>query len=401
MHGGGRRRWLVAALVIAGVSAIAQAVPNAGLVGGIVSVHALICCAAITAAAGWVHRRAERRARLDAASAQVAQHEIADTMLRLITIMDTLADGVFVTNQQGRITLLNPAGARLAGLAGDVAPVTDLDGLVRCTHMRRIDGSPIPLEETPMARAGQGEAVHDVEVVVYNALLGGDRYLRVSATPLRHDNGAIAGAVAVASDISDEKETHLALRAQARTLMQLNRQLELLATRDNLTGVLNHRGFGERLDEAVARARRFTRDVALLLIDVDRFKDINDAHGHPAGDAVLVAIADRLQSGVRAVDAVGRLGGDEFAILMPETNRAGAMVLARRLQQAMRIPVPIAPGVVIPVTVSVGVATLSGESADRAGGLLQAADAALYLVKRSGRDGVHAAGEPPVRILAS
>ncbi len=350
----------------------------------ITGVQALACLALAGGVTLTGHRRLARRMRLRESAAEVARHELSDAMLRLLTIMDTVEDGILVTNRRGTVTLANPAARRLFGLPDDGAPPGDFADLVRLVDMRDCEGRPIAQQDSLLARVQRGDTVQNEDVMVYAG--ASDRHLRVSASPLYHEGGMIAGAVIAATDVTEHKETQLALKAQARTLLQLNRQLERLATRDNLTGVLNHRGFGERLDEGLARASRFGHALSVLVIDVDRFKQINDEYGHPVGDTVLMAIAQRLEENLRAVDAAGRLGGDEFAVLLPETDAAGALALAGRLRSVLRLPVPLAAGVVIPVTVSIGVAEYRRGQLPES--LLKAADDALYAAKREGRDGV-------------
>lgn len=166
------------------------------------------------------------------------------------------------------------------------------------------------------------------------------------------------------------------------TLDQLNR----LATRDGLTGLLNRRELDRLLAEEAERARRFGRPLALALFDFDRFKDVNDTHGHPAGDAVLREAAARLAAGQRAVDRLARFGGEEFALLLVETAAPAALEAAQRLVAAMRAaPFTLPGGLALPVTVSAGVAAIPAHAADAAG-LIRAADAALYAAKRAGRD---------------
>ena len=164
------------------------------------------------------------------------------------------------------------------------------------------------------------------------------------------------------------------------------RELRLLATRDALTGLLNRRAFDALLTEEVDRARRLGHPLALVVLDLDHFKTINDTHGHPTGDTVLAAAARVLESEVRSIDRVARIGGEEFAVVLMETNADEALAAARRLVEAMRKrTVDIGGGAKLGFTASAGVAVLSryGESE---GGLLAEADQALYTAKRGGRD---------------
>jgi diguanylate cyclase (GGDEF)-like protein/PAS domain S-box-containing protein len=385
-------------LIVLGTMLAIRLLPNGALVPGRpVRLHDLLYLSGMLGIAWVILGVAAREARLRESAAAVAQLEISDAMLRLLTIVDTLADGVYVCNLQGHLTLVNPAGWRLLGLPEDGAQLRPIEELATLVSMRHPDGAPLTPEELPLSLARRGEYVRGYSHLIHNALLGDDRFLRVSASPLRNSEGAVVGAVAVAADVTDEEETLLALEAQARTLRRLNEQLEQLASRDGLTGLYNHRRFVEELATTAARARRYNHPLSLMLVDVDHFKQINDTYGHPAGDTVLLEIAGRLQKGVRSTDAVGRLGGDEFAVLLPETDREGADILAQRLLESVRRPVELSSGDMIPVTISLGVVSRTGMQITSGEALLQEADEALYAVKRTGRNGYSAAPEPPTR----
>jgi two-component system cell cycle response regulator len=170
-------------------------------------------------------------------------------------------------------------------------------------------------------------------------------------------------------------------------------ELRRLATRDQLTGLLNRREFDRILAEECDRAVRFGRPVALLIVDLDHFKRVNDVHGHPAGDAVLREAARRLADEVRSVDRATRFGGEEFAIVLMEMDRTQAMEVARRMCRTMAAtPIEAAPGVLLNVTMSVGVAVTPSEAKDPKA-LVAAADRALYAAKAGGRNRAVAFGE--------
>src|SRR5207253_4861760 len=116
-----------------------------------------------------------------------------------------------------------------------------------------------------------------------------------------------------------------------RKAIELTEQLQLMATTDALTGLPNRRSLMARMEQEVSRAQRSGRPLSLALLDVDRFKAINDSHGHPAGDAVLQAVADELRRVTRGGDVLGRFGGEEFAVVMPETNLKQARWACERL----------------------------------------------------------------------
>ncbi len=169
------------------------------------------------------------------------------------------------------------------------------------------------------------------------------------------------------------------------------RELVELARRDTLTGVFNRRAIEERLLEEWERAIRYRRPLAVFIADVDHLKLVNDEYGHAAGDSLLRAIADRMQSVVRSVDLFGRLGGDEFVVICPETTATAADQVARKLIQAAGSS-PVEAGDQR-VTVSVSIGWVVGGREENPRQLLSAADDALYTAKAGGRSRSH--GEVP------
>jgi diguanylate cyclase (GGDEF)-like protein len=161
------------------------------------------------------------------------------------------------------------------------------------------------------------------------------------------------------------------------------------ALRDGLTKLFNKRYFSDRLDGELRFALRHQSALALLMIDVDHFKRINDTRGHIAGDAVLAEIAARLAAAVRNEDVVARFGGEEFAIISRATSRADAMSLAERLRKTIVArPVALEDGASIAVSVSIGVAAYPDIAVKEPDDLIVAADRALYRAKAGGRDRV-------------
>jgi diguanylate cyclase (GGDEF)-like protein len=170
--------------------------------------------------------------------------------------------------------------------------------------------------------------------------------------------------------------------------------LRRLATRDELTGLLNRREYDRILAEEEDRAARFGNSLALVIIDLDRFKAINDTHGHPAGDAVLREAARRIAGAIRTVDRAARIGGEEFALVLVQSSRSAALDVARRAVAAIgQEPIRTSDGYSLTVTASAGVAELPSD-AKNADDLIVAADKALYAAKAAGRNRVVAAGDP-------
>jgi diguanylate cyclase (GGDEF)-like protein len=165
-------------------------------------------------------------------------------------------------------------------------------------------------------------------------------------------------------------------------------QTKRLANTDGLTGLYNRRAFQERLQQEVDRANRYHRPLSLIMIDIDHFKTYNDTHGHLQGDDILVEVARLLKQLSRASDIVARYGGEEFALILPETDRASAAALGKRLRGHIErhkfLGEEQLPGRVL--TISVGIASYTPPDSQEA--LLEAADVALYQAKRQGRNRV-------------
>jgi len=171
--------------------------------------------------------------------------------------------------------------------------------------------------------------------------------------------------------------------AGLQRLRHIQAQLSQLATRDALTGLVNARAFAAQLTQELERNRRYPRPLALLYLDLDDFKVINDSHGHQTGDAVLRLVAESMRASVRQADVVGRLGGDEFAVLMPETDSALADAAAKRLAAGLRNVFKGTPT----VTASIGVVACVAADANT-DELLRRADQAMYDAKKAGKDRV-------------
>jgi two-component system, cell cycle response regulator len=187
------------------------------------------------------------------------------------------------------------------------------------------------------------------------------------------------------------------LRARVRAALRTKRYQDLLATRaqlDGVTGLWNRAYFDQRLAEEIAALQRYQRPFGLVMIDLDGFKELNDAHGHPFGDRVLHRVARVLNASLRSLDAPCRYGGDEFAILLSESNLAGALIVAERIRADVAALELEHRGMIVKLTASLGATATEVLPADAELTrelLLETADEALYEAKRRGRDRVVAA----------
>jgi diguanylate cyclase (GGDEF)-like protein len=177
---------------------------------------------------------------------------------------------------------------------------------------------------------------------------------------------------------------------------RLHRIVERQALVDGLTGLANRRQCEEVLASELARVERFGGPLSVVVADLDWFKDVNDRHGHPSGDAVLREVAVLLQETLRDIDLAGRWGGEEFVLILPGTDLAGGAQVAERIRAALARRIVLAvDGTSIPVTASFGVAATP--PATTAAELFAAADAALYEAKRAGKNRVETARVPVAR----
>jgi diguanylate cyclase (GGDEF)-like protein/PAS domain S-box-containing protein len=282
--------------------------------------------------------------------------------LRVRAAVESACDAIAITDAEGTPTYLNPAFVALLGY--DLAQLTAA-------------GGPAALfAESGLARE------------VFSALRTGDRWsgeaeleasdgrvvpvaIRASAIVARE--GGAVGSVLILTDITERRETEARIRHMAH--------------HDALTGLPNRLLFRDRLQQALARAPRAGEGVAVLCLDLDRFKEVNDTLGHAFGDRLLEAVTERLQAGTREADTVARLGGDEFAVVQVGLAQPeGADALARRLTEALSRPFDL-DGHEVLVGTSVGVALfpVDGDDPER---LLRRADLALYRAKAEGR-GTH------------
>jgi len=296
---------------------------------------------------------------------------VAALLARLAPLVAATAERVLITHIQGLLEsqglaalpllseALTPTLRELTALlpvllrAGDRDTVAAAARTLGGTAQTR--GVPLP------ALLAQGQQVHD-------QLLAG-----IAAEVRVQDRTPILAVVEV-SRLIRELERHLFLAYQEQAVAALTQQ----ARTDPLTGLSNRRAFDERVADEVARAQRRAQPVALVLLDVDQLKPVNDTRGHAAGDALLQAVAALLRDQARTIDLAARIGGDEFALLLPETDHAGAVTLVQRLTDAAADQ--HIDG--YPVRCSAGIAMYPADGRT-VEALLRSADGALYRAKRA------------------
>lgn len=303
----------------------------------------------------------ERRATIDELAS--AHHALQASQSRFAALVERSTDIICVIDERGCITYHSPAAERLLGYAHGTWLGTPFRAIVHPDDQADVTESfrRLVLDPTSTPTA-------EVRVMT---LTGEWRHVEVVATN-RLDDPAVGGIVANVRDVTE--------RAEAAT------RLAWQAFHDSLTGLPNRALLNDRLGHAVERARRVGDLTALLFLDLDRFKLVNDSMGHDAGDELLIEVAHRLQRVVRAGDTVARLGGDEFVVLVESVDdRDEVRALAERVGAVVAAPIALSQGMVT-VTASIGIAYDSGRGPAH---LLRDADTALYRAKEKGRNRYH------------
>ncbi len=304
--------------------------------------------------------------------AQAAREtRLRDEHARLQQILSSMGDGVYAVDRAGCITFANPAAVRL--LRFDRAEELVGRSAHERVHPADERGRRIPTETCFLQQAYElGDSLSDWETIFWRAD-GHPMCVECSVRPLQHD-GECTGAVVTFRDIGERK------RFDAEMQWQLHH--------DPLTKLSNRRHFEDTLQREVARLHRSAEQSALLFIDLDRFKQINDTAGHAAGDALLGSIGQRLRARSRQSDLVARLGGDEFAVLLRNVDDRKVRTLAEKFRSILDESSFAHGGREFDVSGSVGICTLDRRTVSPAHAM-NCADAACRIAKRHGRNRVH------------
>lgn len=303
-----------------------------------------------------------REFRLRAAAEETLRgtlHRLRQSEADLRAIIANLPDAFYRTDLEGRVVMASPHFAREFGFdpqevlgiqIGDY--YAEPGGRARFLAAMEENGGKLQQYEVPMRRRD-----------------GGTIWLSVNAGWRRDPNGRVLGIEGIARNITEQRET--------------SDRLRYLAGHDTLTGLCNRLRFEDRLDHAISRARRDNGRLALLFLDLDGFKAVNDTHGHHKGDETLITIAGRLGAALRDSDTVGRMGGDEFAVLLEgDVAEEDARTVAQKIIDTVRAPLP---EIGQQVSTSVGIAIYPRDGSD-ADSLLRSADQAMYRAKKNGKN---------------
>jgi diguanylate cyclase (GGDEF)-like protein/PAS domain S-box-containing protein len=301
------------------------------------------------------------------------EQELRDSEQRLQLLIDTVQTAVVVHAGDSSIEFANPSAAHLLGLTRE--QMQGRKSIDPSWHFVREDGSPMPVDEYPVSRViRSGRPLRGYVTGVHVVDAEPIRWMLVDAVPAFGKDGQLRQIIVSFIDISEQ--------------LQQKQHLEQLASTDTLTGLSTRRQLLELAGHELARARRSHRPLALVFLDVDHFKSINDRFGHDTGDRVLQRIGDVLHRELRAADLAARWGGEEFCALLPDTDLRAATDIAERLRTAVeRMPFAAPDGSPLPVTASFGVAISRPDDNDLRR-LADAADQAMYRAKQEGRNRV-------------
>jgi diguanylate cyclase (GGDEF)-like protein/PAS domain S-box-containing protein len=313
---------------------------------------------------------------LDVTELKVAEDALRESEQRLHDIIDFLPDATYAIDRERKVIAWNRAIEEMTGIkASDMVGKGDYEYTLPFYGMRRpvlidlVFLSDKEIKEKYSYVKKEGDAlIAEADVPLRG---GNPRALWGIARPLYDSRGSVVGAIESIRDVSERK--------------QMEETVKWLAFHDGLTGLPNRRLFSDRLTMALAHVRRNRKKLSVMILDLDKFKQINDTLGHPVGDRLLRAVGERLMKILRTEDTVARIGGDEFMLLLPEISRAEDVILiAERILGAFTEPFNV-DGYELHVTTSIGFAIYpeNGEDGDA---LIKNADMAMYTAKEQGRN---------------
>lgn len=303
----------------------------------------------------------------DITDRKTAEDALSAEKERFRVTLEAISDAVVTTDRHGHITYLNPAAGMMTGVALDQAAGLPVEEVVSVEEPSTGEPCTSPIHTALSQRC----TVAPATACVLISRNGRRSDIEVSASPIFDAHARVMGAVMVFHDVS-----------HARALA---RQMAYQAHHDSLTRLPNRRLLRQLADQAIGQAARHGRQVGLLYLDLDGFKQVNDSMGHEAGDQLLVALARRLSATLRQGDTLCRQGGDEFIVLMPELEGPKeAEALAQRFIDECSEPVDLG-GQTACISLSIGV-SLYPENGDSFDELIRRADKAMYLAKRQGRN---------------
>ncbi len=294
--------------------------------------------------------------------------------------LQSIGDGVITTDADCNVEYVNPVASELTGWKVDDASGRSIDEIFRGFHEETCE----PLENPLAVSIRRNRSIKSVRPTLLIRRDGNELYIESTASPIRDGKGDVTGGVLVFHDVSESRE--------------LNRRLSYHASHDILTGLVNRREFESRLERALKSAKARETSYALLYLDLDQFKIVNDSCGHSAGDALLGQLGALLKSKIRWRDTLARLGGDEFGVLLESCSLEEAMNTAETLRLAIGEYKFVWEERSFRLGVSIGVVPITADNEDVAA-LLSAADSACAAAKEAGRNRIHSFQENDIDLM--
>jgi len=294
--------------------------------------------------------------------------------------LQSIGDGVITTDAECNVEYVNPIAEDLTGWKVDDASGRSIDEIFRAFHEETCE----PLENPMGVAINRDRRIKSVRPTLLIRRDGNELYVESTASPIRNGKGEVTGGVLVFHDVSEARE--------------LNRRLSYHASHDLLTGLVNRREFEARLERALKSAKARETSYALLYLDLDQFKIVNDSCGHSAGDQFLGQLGALLKSKIRWRDTLARLGGDEFGVLLESCNLDEAMQTAESLRASISEFTFTWDERPFNLTVSIGVVPIAADNEDVAA-LLTAADSACAHAKDAGRNRIHSFQENDINLM--
>jgi diguanylate cyclase (GGDEF)-like protein/PAS domain S-box-containing protein len=294
--------------------------------------------------------------------------------------LQSIGDGVITTDASCNVEYVNPVAEELTGWKVDDASGRPIDEIFRGFHEETCE----PLENPLAVAIRRDRAIKSVRPTLLIRRDGNELYIESTASPIRDGKGSVTGGVLVFHDVSESRD--------------LNRRLSYHASHDILTGLVNRAEFENRVERALKSAKARETSYALLYLDLDQFKIVNDSCGHSAGDALLGQLGTLLKSKIRWRDTLARLGGDEFGVLLESCSLDEAMNTAETLRMAIGEYKFVWEERNFRLGVSIGVVPITADNEDVAA-LLTAADSACAAAKEAGRNRIHSFQENDIDLM--
>jgi len=294
--------------------------------------------------------------------------------------LQSIGDGVITTDASCNVEYVNPVAEELTGWKVDDGSGRPIDEIFRGFHEETCE----PLENPLAVAIRRDRAIKSVRPTLLIRRDGNELYIESTASPIRDGTGSVTGGVLVFHDVSESRD--------------LNRRLSYHASHDILTGLVNRAEFENRVERALKSARARETSYALLYLDLDQFKIVNDSCGHSAGDALLGQLGTLLKSKIRWRDTLARLGGDEFGVLLESCSLDEAMNTAETLRMAIGEYKFVWEERNFRLGVSIGVVPITADNEDVAA-LLTAADSACAAAKEAGRNRIHSFQENDIDLM--